>query len=52
MVRVLRVSSMPCGVLMWVRPVHDGYVMYVTDAVLGAGIVPPWKIEQGSAKVP
>lgn len=45
MVRVLRVSSMPRGVLMWVRPVRSGFVMYVTEEALGAGIVPPWKVE-------
>lgn len=43
MVRVLRVSSMPQGVLMWCRPVHSGHVMYVSEQLLGDGLVPPWK---------
>lgn len=43
MVRVLRVSSMPFGVLLWVRPVRDGHVMYVSDQLLGPGLVPPWR---------
>lgn len=42
MVQVLRVSSMPFGVLVWVRPVGDGHVMYVSDDLLG-GALPPWK---------
>ncbi len=50
MVRVLRVSSMPFGVLVWVRPVPGrigDYVMYVSDAAAQAGIVPPWKTDLG-----
>ncbi|WP_265737097.1 hypothetical protein [Actinacidiphila alni] len=35
-------SSMPFGVLLWVRPVRSGHVVYVTDQLL-AGLVPPWR---------
>ncbi|WP_435173243.1 hypothetical protein [Actinacidiphila sp. bgisy145] len=43
-------SSMPFGVLVWVRPVPGrigDYVMYVSDAAAQAGIVPPWKTDLG-----
>lgn len=44
MVRVLRASGMPPGVLMWVRPVRTGHlVMYVSEQALDHGVIPPWK---------
>lgn len=45
MVRVLRVSSMPSGVLLWCRPVQSGYVMYVSGSLLDDGLLSPWKAE-------
>lgn len=43
MVQVLRVSSMPLDVLVWVKPVSTGYVMYVSEQLLQDGSLPPWK---------
>lgn len=45
MVRVLRVSSMPLGLLLWCRPVLSGRVMYVSERLLDDGVVSPWKAD-------
>lgn len=45
MVRVLRVSSMPDGMLLWCRPVMTGHVMYVSEQLLDHGAVSPWKAD-------
>jgi hypothetical protein len=33
-IRVLRTSSLPEGVLLWVRPYKQGYVVYVAPELL------------------
>jgi hypothetical protein len=52
MVRVLRVSGMPKGVLMWVRPTKAGHVMYLNEQALGDGYMPPWKTGPSSPTGP